>query len=638
MKKNTKFTVGDWTVEPDRDQISCGNDHASLRPQVMDLLLLFSKNSGQVISLEDISRSVWEGKVVTSSSVYGSLNELRQVLGDDAHNPEYIETIPKKGYRLIAPVNFSTGDSNRAAVEFPQHSGAFVKSRPWRFSLAISVLTALLLVALLIRYGILMDGGPRPKISESSTDPPAYSIAVLPFVDMSPNSDQQYLADGIAEEILNELVRNRQLTVIGRTSSFSFKGQNSDVATIAEKLNVALVLEGSVRKSGERIRVTTQLIDTTKSTHLWSETYDRLLDDALTLESDIAYSVAEALRIELVTDTSLLTGGTKNAEAYERYLQGKFFYDRRSEGDVERAGHYFQLTLDEDPSFARAWIGMAGVYKILVYEEKMDVKTGMALEEHATKRALSLSPDLPEVQVRAADYNFRQGNTAAGKLHLQRATELGQNSALVLSILAGHAAFEMRWDDAISLQRRAATLEPLGFVYRSNLAHYLFFAGHYAEAIDENAKALELNPSSREQTRVFNAYALILQNQFELALTQIEQWPEDENRDQGLAMAYSALGFEAEADAAIQRLVELPHASAATRLAKVYAQRGEFDESFRWLRTARERVGTERQSKQKQAWLADLKSCPFFRPLYSDPSWDDLLINLANEFQLVRIG
>jgi TolB-like protein/Tfp pilus assembly protein PilF len=448
---------------------------------------------------------------------------------------------------------------------------------------------------------------------------------VLPFVDMSPNSDQQYLADGIAEEILNELVRNEQLTVIGRTSSFSFKGQNSDIATIAKKLNVALVLEGSVRKSGERIRVTTQLIDTTDSSHLWSETYDRLLGNALNLESDIASSVAEALRIELVADSVTFTGDTKNAKAFERYLQGKFFFDRRSPGDVEKAGHYFQSALDEDPSFARAWIGMAGVYKLLMYEEIMDVKTGAALEEHAIKRALSLRPDLPDVQIRAAGYHSRHGNPAAARLHLQRATELGQNSALVLSILAGRAAFEGRWDDAVSLQRRAVALEPLGFVYRSNLADYLFHAGHYAEAIVRKTEALELNPSDEEASRVFIAYALILQNKFEPALTQIQQLPEGEERDQGLAMVYSALGFEAEADAAIQRLANIPLTSTATRLAKIYAQQGDFDESFRWLRTARERAQADRQPKQMQAWLKNLKTCPFFRPLHSELRWNDVL-------------
>jgi TolB-like protein/DNA-binding winged helix-turn-helix (wHTH) protein/tetratricopeptide (TPR) repeat protein len=625
MKGNTNFTVGKWAVKPDRDQISCGNDHTSLRPQVMDLLLLFSKNAGEVISLEDISRSVWEGKVVTSSSVYGSLNELRQVLGDEAHNPEYIETIPKKGYRLIAPVNFSIENSDRAALELPQHSRTFLNSRSRGFSIAISLVTASLLVALLLGYDIPMGGGPRTKVPEASTRPPAHSIAVLPFVDMSPNSDQQYLADGIAEEILNELVRNEQLTVIGRTSSFSFKGQNSDIATIAKKLNVALVLEGSVRKFGERIRVTTQLIDTTDSSHLWSETYDRLLGNALNLESDIASSVAEALRIELVADSVTFTGDTKNAKAFERYLQGKFFFDRRSPGDVEKAGHYFQSALDEDPSFARAWIGMAGVYKLLMYEEIMDVKTGAALEEHAIKRALSLRPDLPDVQIRAAGYHSRHGNPAAARLHLQRATELGQNSALVLSILAGRAAFEGRWDDAVSLQRRAVALEPLGFVYRSNLAGYLFHAGHYAEAIVRKTEALELNPSDEEASRVFIAYALILQNKFEPALTQIQQLPEGEERDQGLAMVYSALGFEAEADAAIQRLANIPLTSTATRLAKIYAQQGDFDESFRWLRTARERAQADRQPKQMQAWLKNLKTCPFFRPLHSESRWNDVL-------------
>ena len=591
----------------------------------MDLLLLFSKNAGQVISLEDISRIVWEGKVVTASSVYGSLNELRQVLGDEAHKPEYIETIPKKGYRLIAPVNFSIEDSNRAAVELPQHSGTFVKFRPSGFPIATSVLTALLLVALLLGYDIPMDGGLRPTVPEESTGPPVHSIAVLPFVDMSPNSDQQYLADGIAEEILNELVRNEQLTVIGRTSSFSFKGQNSDIATIAKKLNVALVLEGSVRKSGERIRVTTQLIDTMNSAHLWSETYDRLLGNALNLESDIADSVAKALRIELVANTLPFTGDTKNAKAFERYLQGKFFFDRRSSGDVEKASHYFQSALDEDPSFARAWIGMAGVYKLLMYKEIMDVKTGAALEEHAIKRALSLRPDLPEVQVRAAGYHSRHGNPATAKLHLQRATELGQNNALVLSVLAGRAAFEERWDDAVSLQRRAVALEPLGFIYRSNLAEYLFHAGHYAEAIAQKTEALELNPSAKGASRVFIAWALILQKKFEPALTQIQRWPEGEERDQGLAMIYSALGFEAEADAAIQRLANLPLTSTATRLAKIYAQQGDFDESFRWLRTARERAEADGQPKQMQAWLKDLKTCPFFKPLYSESRWNDLL-------------
>jgi len=485
------------------DRLSRGTHHVSIRPQVMELLLLFSRNSGEVVSLDEISSVIWRGKFVTRSSIYGSLNELRHALDDDSHDPTYIETISKKGYRLIAPVSDVPGDVSQAD-HASKSSSKFHKSlthRIRRFSLTVSGVVALSLLVMLVNFN-------------------------YPFL-------------------------------------------------------------------------------------------------AVTQLANNGTSVADS---------------TVNVAAQELYLKGRFFYDRRSDGDMKRAGDHFRSAVEADPAHAQAWIGLAGVYGILMSEGKLDETTWLAQSKIAVEQALTLGPELPEVQIRAAQHYQKAGEYEAADWHLKRAAELGQNNSLVLSVLAGKAAWDGKLDEAVKLQRRAVALDPLASVNQSNLADYLYASGQYEDAIIEKRKALDLNPSKADETEVFIGYALILQNQYDQAYAHVQQWPEGEDRDQGLALIYAAFGREFEAGKAVERLAEHSQAESTTRLAKVYAQRGDFDKSFILLDEARDQISRNQQITRNMEWLIELHFCPFFKPLRSDTRWEQWLTDTSELLKRSKAG
>jgi TolB-like protein/Tfp pilus assembly protein PilF len=450
---------------------------------------------------------------------------------------------------------------------------------------------------------------PPPPVDPSPAQADQKSIAVLPFTDLSPEQDQQYFADGLAEELLNILAQSRRLRVIARTSSFSFKGENVDIPTVASKLNVTHVLEGSVRKSGDQVRITVQLIDTATSSHLWSQTYDRELDDIFEVQGDIAATVADALRVALGGDNR--PGIPGNAQAYESFLRAKFFFQRRAPGDLALARQYYEQALDTDPDFARAWAGLAGVFWIQTVDGVLERDTGLEKLRDAAERALSLDPELAEAHLRLKNYLWAVGDSNAAREHQSRAAALEPSNPLLLGFRAGAAAANGRWEEAIELQRRAVAADPLIALNRDNLAFFLLFAGRLEEATDESSKATELDPSRPDDIL---ALVLISRRQFDEALRLVREWPESADRTQYLAFVYHGLGRKADADRQLENLVASHGAGEPFRVAEVYAFRGETEEAFRWLQA------TARLAPERRPSVA--RFSPFLRPLHTDARWD----------------
>ncbi len=332
-----EFWVGEWLVEPDLNRISRPEESVAIEPKVIEVLVCLAGHPGEVIAKKEILRTVWRDVYVSQDALLYAISELRKAFGDDARAPRVIETIPRRGYRLIAPVTQST---------------------PARL---------------------------QP------------SIAVLAFSDMSPEKDQEYFCDGIAEEIINSLSRVRNLRVASRTSAFVFKGKSEDIRKIGRSLGVAAVLEGSVRKSGNQLRISAQLINATDGCHMWSERYDRDLKDVFAIQDEIARSIAATLQVTLTEGESEALGKVPTADlvAYDYYLRGKqFFYQYKGKG-VEFALQMFSQAIESDPAFARAYAGIADCCSFLYmyagnhahHREKAD---------SASRRALELAPDSAE--------------------------------------------------------------------------------------------------------------------------------------------------------------------------------------------------------------------------------------------------
>jgi TolB-like protein/Tfp pilus assembly protein PilF len=519
---------------------------------------------------------------------------------DEAEPPKYIETVPRHGYRFIGtiePVSSAVQAQSSSHVESAPPAEA-----PSRRGLYLAV-AAMIFVALV--SGALWRTWDREPASSRRAEK---SIVVLPFADLSPERDQEYFTDGLTEELLNSLAQSKDLRVIARTSAFSFKGQNVDIATLAERLNVTHVLEGSVRKSGHRLRITAQLVDAANSLHVWSETYDRRLDDVLDLQSDIASAVAEALEVALSPRQS--PGATVDPHAYEQYLRAHFFFQRRAPGDLERAKEYYERALEADPRFARAWAGLAGVFRIQTYEGTLDSEQGLEQLRSAADRALALDPDLPDAHLRLSNYYDAIGDRETATKHFRRAESLSPNHPLLLGFLAADMAEQGRWGEALELQRRAVAADPLSFITQDNLSFMLLMAGRIEEARVEAAKARELEPTRIAET---SAHLLIVERRFAEALELALTWPEGAERAQALALAYVGLGRNPEADAALASLISSYGAVESFRVAEVYAFRGEADAAFEWLRTV------DRLPQHRRPSL--LRFSPFLKFLHDDARW-----------------
>ena len=354
------FELEGLQVSPLTGEVSGPGGIAQLDPKVMAVLVLMAEHPGEVMLREDLVSRLWGNVVVTDDALTRCFYELRRHLslaGGDERYRDLIETLPKRGYRLHATVRPVVPSAEPAAATDPRPRQRWLPVAALAMVLASGAIAALF-------YWKSPDRTQGPASAATT-----YSIAVLPFLDMSAAKDQGYFSDGVTEEILNRLTQAHNLRVISRTSAFLMRDESLDVPEIAARLGVDYVLEGSVRRSGERVRITAQLIDAATNAHIWSRTYDRGVDDLFAVQDEIATSVAAELQVSLADD-----GATErppaSVDAHERFLQGQFHYDRRSPGDIELAVQYYKQAVTLDPGYARAWAALAGAYSLLAAREE----------------------------------------------------------------------------------------------------------------------------------------------------------------------------------------------------------------------------------------------------------------------------
>jgi TolB-like protein/DNA-binding winged helix-turn-helix (wHTH) protein/Tfp pilus assembly protein PilF len=606
-----------------------------LPPRAFDTLLYLVEHAGDLVDKHELMDAVWSNVVVEEGNLTQTIYLLRRALGEQPDEHQFIVTVPKRGYKFVGHVRnvevLAPGGVEAPAAPITMPSPAVDNARRRLARRAGAWAAVLLLIAGIAFLAYREYGGPTSSIAETDAvaisqrdvpQAPRNSIAVLPFVDLSPEHDQQYFSDGVAEEILNLLAQGPGLQVIARTSSFSFKDRNADIAEIAAKLNVAYVVEGSVRKSGSRLRITAQLVDAANSAHLWSETYDRELQDTFAVQLDIATRVSEALKVTLRREVIVRAPYTPSAEAHDRFLRARFFYNRRAQGDLERAKDYYEQAQRIDPGFARAWAGLAGVYGAQMGAGEISAQVGVAKRTEAFEKALALDPTLAEAQIRAAQHYWVIGDGRRASEHFAKAYALDPDNPLVLTYQAHVLLWQDRFDEALEAARRAVVLDPVSTLQHHMLAHFLMVAGRYDEARATKLKELELNPEAKADIDIDLGQILILQHRFAEARELVERWPEGDDRNQGLALVDHALGRRAEAEAALQRLAAGTDEDTAVRLAEVYAQWGDIDEAFRWIETARGRSGPNPWYSKQWRSARELRMSPFLRPLHGDSRWN----------------
>jgi TolB-like protein/DNA-binding winged helix-turn-helix (wHTH) protein/Flp pilus assembly protein TadD len=624
-----RFRIDDLEVDLGKAEVTRGGQAIALPKLSFDLLYALINAAPAIVTNDDLLQQVWPGLLVSPESVAQRVKLLRGAIGDDSQHPRYILGVRGRGYRLIpvperlaeARPPMATSDSrssNKPDATTAASTSQTLTPRRLKYGLKDTVIAT----AFLVLVGAVAALGWRYWSSRHAVQPVTVamadkSIAVLPFTDMSEKKDQEYFADGMAEEIIALLARFPGVRVIGRTSSFQFKGKIEDLRSIGAQLGAAYVLEGSVRKSGDRVRVTAQLVDSRNGTPRWSQTYDQDFSDVLKLQDAIAIKVVREVETDAFFSEVASRKTLRNPEAYTAFLQGMHTSERGDQQSGEQAIGYFQRALDLDPQFAEAASGLAGTYANLGNYGFMPPGVAYEKARAAAELALKLDPDQSGAHgILGAIHIIYDWDWPAAEREMKLAKTLAfrglgstEGDAPLLPLTLG------RWDDALRVVNESVTadpLEPMTYVW---LGLTELRRGRLPEAEGALRRALDLNPGYGYVHYIL-CLVLLERNESEAALVETLKEPSDTARLVGSALAYFKLGRKAESDAALAQLVKLYAPYVPSGIAAVYAYRGESDQAFQWL---------ERAYTQRDALLYRIKFTTEFDNLHDDPRYKAFL-------------
>jgi TolB-like protein/DNA-binding winged helix-turn-helix (wHTH) protein/tetratricopeptide (TPR) repeat protein len=609
-----------------------GNERVAIPPKTYHLLRFLVENQGRLISHEELLKAVWPDTFVNPEILRKYIQDLRKILGDRPEKPIFIETVPKRGYRFVAPT-VDEDTSERPAVPEKTSSetsriDAVVVASDVQFSSSRKRFYQLAAVSLLIVLAVI-TAGTFVWFGRNRAGTPVLrdtSIAVLPFVDMSSAQDQGYFSDGLSEELINELARVPGLKVVARSSSFQFKARTEDLRTVAKKLGVANVLEGSLRRDGDRMRITAELIEADNGFQVWSGTYDREVSNIITTQDEIADAVTGALQSRLLSSSGAAIGGTSretNPAAYQAYLEGQYFVARgQNKEEVNKALSYADQAIKLDAGYAPAWAQRSVLLERLARLGLIENADGFRRARESAEKAIALDSRLAAGYLALAlvqidhDWDWKGADVS-----LQKAVQLEPGSAAVLGMQAHLARMQGHLEEAVGLYRQAIALDPLRANFHLALGDKLFDLGRYAEAKIELDKAEELNPqlSALHLTR---SKILFTEEHQQQALEEVEKENEGWLKLSGEALAYSALGRPADSDNALTNLVANHQDDAAYQIAEAYAYRAETAKAFQWL---------DRAFQQRDPGTPEMKTNPLMKSLRQDPHYAELLTQMHLE-------
>ena len=502
----------------------------------MDVLILMVEHAGQVVSREEFIQSVWNGTFVTDEVLSRCVYRLRQALGDDSRKPRFIETVSKKGYRLIAAVCESPRSATVVATEsvpadqllesIPQQFPVAGPERPQRTfrrqlywmlpaaTVCLAVVTYVFHVAddPQIAAGARDLGAHSVTYTDQQTQKTRNSIAVLPFANMSDNPEYDYVCDGISEELIGLLAKVQPLKVVARTSSFEFKHKGMDVRRIAEQLGVDNVLEGSVRLAENHIRVSAQLIDARTGYHLWSDTFDTQFKDVFTVQSRIAGAIARALKVSLHADNGDASiadraAPTTNMTAYRYYLQGLYHWKRRGEPAIRKSIDLFKAAIASDPAFAHPYQALSTAYLVLPFYSSESRSEAFAQAEAAARKALELDPSLGQAHAVLAYISVSRWDWEAADREFRLAFAATPNDPTIHQWYSEFLSYVGYIDASVTEALRALELDPVSPVINDRLGVTYLWSGEYELAAEQFRIATELGFN---RIALDQAYVLLL--------------------------------------------------------------------------------------------------------------------------------
>lgn len=548
-------------------------ERVPLTPKIIDTLLLLIRERGQVVEKEELLRKVWPEAFVEEGNLTWNISALRKALGEGPNAARYIETIPKRGYRFVAPVRESTS-------------------------------------------------APSPEMGK-------IMMAVLPFKNWSGRKDQEYFSDGLTEEMITQLgkLNPQNLGVIARTSAMKYKETDKSIRQIGEEMGVSYVLEGSVRRAGSRVRVTAQLIQVSDQTHLWANSYDQDLRDILALQTDVARGIAKEIEIKLVpqAERRLERVGAVNPEAYEAYLKGRYLWNKRTLEALQKSIQYFEKAIQADPDCASAYAGLADSYLTLQDLDLLPPQEAATKAKRAAKKALRIDPMLAEAHISLAHAHFHEFNWSAAEKEFKQGLELNPSYPTAHFYYANYLLAKGQMEEAIIEARLAQALDPVSLSAEANAANILFHARHYDEAIEQSVKILETDPNdARAYEELGRAYEQ--KGVYERAITAFQKAVALSGRASrflaSLAHTYGVAGRRKESLELLKELKQMlknnyvpPYA-----MALVFLGLRDWGETVKWL---------EKAYEDNSSALPFLKVNPRFVPLHSEPRFQHLLYRIG---------
>jgi TolB-like protein/DNA-binding winged helix-turn-helix (wHTH) protein/cytochrome c-type biogenesis protein CcmH/NrfG len=629
---NTLYRFGQFALDSRKRTVSRADSPVSLTPKAFDVLLFLAQNPNRLVTKEELLQAVWGDTFVEEGNLTQYISHLRKALGDNSEDTRLIVTIARKGYQFTADVIVAEAvdTAMQAAVQVSAENSVAsaqspIESRPdkavprapkyWQKAAIVGASAVLLIAAGFASWRHF--GGMTPPKSQK------IMLAVLPFENLTGDPNKEYLADGLTEETISQLGRlnPEQLGVIARTSVMGYKHKDERLDQIGRDLSVQYVLENSLRESGNHIRLTAQLIQVKDQTHLWSQDYDYLAKDILSVQDDVAKAVAREIRLRLGSQeqADFARSRPANPDAFDAYLQGYYFFQRNTDKDTEMAVKYFERATQLDPSYALAWVWMSRVRNWQANVGLVPGEEGHRLAREALDRALALNPNLPEAYAQMArvkqqvDLDWAGADTA-----IRRACALEPADPDIGRLAASSAIIMGRVGEAIRLAHRAIDLDPLNAESWATLSEIEYLTGELDQAAVHSHKALELSPD------VWTGHSMlseiyIAQGRPQDALHEIDLVRSDLVRGSLYPVAYHALGRKQESDAALSEFIAKYHADAAYQIAAVYAFRSQSDEAFEWL---------ERAYAQRDSGLIETKMDPLLKNLRKDPRYIALLKKL----------
>jgi TolB-like protein/DNA-binding winged helix-turn-helix (wHTH) protein/Tfp pilus assembly protein PilF len=629
---NSVLRIGDLRVDPALDEIQKDGVCIKIEPRTMRLLICLAEHAGQVVGVEELLDRVWKDVVVSPDSVYRAVASLRRAIGDDVKEPRYIANVMRRGYRLVAPASLWTevveprvgGAAARAldnAHEFGDALTLVPRASRAGLWIRIAFATAVTLAAgaavgvgyLALHYSWLAKhGSPPGHRLVAAANPLEKSVAVLPFLDMSEKKDEEFFADGMSEELIDRLAKVPELKVPARTSSFYFKGKQVPLADIAKALGVAHVLEGSIRKSGDTLRITAELIRVDSGYHVWSESFDRPMADVFKVQDDISGAVVKALKISLLEAPPVKVPPTSSSAAYTLYLRAWFVELGGGTPDYDLARAYLEQALVLDPKFALGWARLAVVWVEDLDWHPSNPESVCPRAHAAIQEAIKLDPELSEsFYVLGRIANLCDKDYAAADAAYTKALALDPRNAHALTSYSIYAWERGRPEQALELAQEAVIREPLNsWVYHA-LGLAQSSTGHLEEAVASWRKAIELDPAASGHHALLTNALLAVGRPAE-ALEVIQAEPDELFREMNLFLVYDALGRKEDADRSVEKFIKKYGTDGADSIGEFYACRMDVDRAVEWLK----KIGTTfPEVANRQACIDKISHDPRYRAM-----------------------